>query len=84
MSRYVKQYIEPSELSRIGDTCRRYRKYVLKMTVREVAEKIGYSANNIYSFEGGYINNALILLWYMSKGLTYDMLTKGVIRNGTD
>lgn len=82
MERYEKQYIEPTELNKIGDTCRRYRKYILKMTAREVAEKIGYSPNNIYSFEGGYINNAIILLWYMSKGLTYDMISKGVIRNG--
>ena len=82
MGRYEKQYIEPSQLSRIGDTCRRYRKYILKMTVRDVAEKLGYSPNSIYSFEAGYVNNAIILLWYMSRGLTYDMITKGVIRNG--
>lgn len=80
VARYVKQQFEPTELYKIGNTCKRFRKYILKMTARQVAERIGYSPNNIYSFENGYINNAIILLWYMSMGLTYDMLSRGVIR----
>lgn len=66
-----------TELKRVGKVCQRYRKNVLRMTLVDVGKRLGYSASNISAFENGYSNNAIILLWYMSKGVTLDMLIRG-------
>lgn len=56
---------------KIGERCRAYRKFVLRMPVKTVASITGYSPWNIYAFEAGRSHNYLILLWYMSKGMTF-------------
>lgn len=58
----------------IGNRCRQYRKNVLKVTLSDVAESTGYSKENISAFECGRNANSLILLWYISKGISVDQL----------
>jgi len=55
---------------KVGARCRAYRKFVLRMPVKHVAEITGYSPWNIYAFETGKTHNYLILLWYLSMGMT--------------
>lgn len=66
-----------SELKRVGKVCQKYRKNVLRMSLKDVGKRLGYSGSNISAFENGYSNNAIILLWYMSKGVTIDMIMRG-------
>lgn len=61
----------------IGGKCRQYRKRVLKTDLREVANSVGYSRENVSAFESGRNANSLILLWYLSKGMTFEQLTGG-------
>lgn len=61
----------------IGGKCRLYRKRVLKTELREVANALGYSRENISAFESGRNANCLILLWYMSKGMTFEQVIGG-------
>ena len=61
----------------IGARCRRFRKSVLKTELQEVANITGYSRENVSAFESGRNDNSLILLWYLSKGMTFEQLTGG-------
>lgn len=65
------------DMSFIGARCRRYRRNVLKVELQDVASTLGYSRENISAFESGRNDNSLILLWYLSQGLTYEQLTGG-------
>lgn len=65
------------DMSVIGARCRRFRRDVLKIELKDVAKTVGYSRENISAFESGRNDNSLILLWYLSKGMTYDQLTGG-------
>lgn len=65
------------DMSFIGARCRRYRRNVLKIELQDVANTLGYSRENISAFESGRNDNSLILLWYLSQGLTYEQLTGG-------
>ena len=57
------------DLVKIGSVCKHYRIYNLKMSQKEAASIMGYSSTHISNFERGKVNNILILLWYISKGL---------------
>lgn len=57
------------DLCRIGKVCHDFRQRELKVTVKEVANVIGYSKAHITNFEHGRVNNLIIFLWYVSKGL---------------
>lgn len=56
------------DLVKIGEACRHYRKFNLKIPQKEAADIMGYSATHISNFERGKVNNILILLWYISQG----------------
>lgn len=43
---------------------------VLKTTLDEVSKELGYSKENVSAFEHGRNDNSVILLWYLSHGLT--------------
>lgn len=61
------------QLLYIGKRCKEYRteKGYYQM---DVANDTGYSIENISAFENGRNDNARILLWYFSQGMTYDYL----------
>lgn len=55
-------------LTLIGQECKAFRES-LGVPRKLVAEDLGCVVQNIYSFEKGTNNSALILLWYLSNGL---------------
>ena len=61
----------------IGHKCALYRKKILKCTQMEVAKEIGYTVSNVSAFETGRNDSSIILLWYMSHGLTLEQLIGG-------
>lgn len=52
-----------------GKLCGEFRRDVLKMTQLQVADSIGYSKENISSFELGRNDNNIIFMWYVKHGL---------------
>ena len=54
-------------LKSIGESCREWRKQ-MRMSLREVAELMGCSIQAVSRFELGYMNNAVMLLWYIENG----------------
>lgn len=54
-------------LKSIGESCREWRKSV-RMSLREVADLMGCSIQAVSRFELGYMNNAVMLLWYIENG----------------
>lgn len=64
-----------NELIVIGGVCKAFR-MSLGVTQTDVAKDLGYSLENVSSFENGRNDNYRILLWYMSKGLTYEKLRR--------
>ena len=73
----IKGGVNVVDMAFIGARCRRFRRNVLKIELRDVANTVGYSRENISAFESGRNDNSLILLWYLSQGLTYEQLTGG-------
>lgn len=71
-----KTFYEMEVLKAIGKACRKYRREVLKLTQFDVAEELFYSDCNIRAFENGRNDNATILAWFMSEGLTWDDIKK--------
>lgn len=67
-------------LKEIGRNCKKYRKSCGLLQV-DVAQDTGYSTENISAFETGRNDNMRLLLWYFSKGMTYQDLIGG-IHNG--
>lgn len=61
----------------IGRKCRSFRQSVLHMSVKDVAECLGYSPGNIYAFESGRNCNYYLLLWYVEHGLVLDSESVG-------
>lgn len=62
------------DLKRLGKLCREYR-INNDISIEELATKSHYSVWSIYAFEQGRMNNASILLVYMSYGFTLDRRT---------
>lgn len=60
-------------LKEIGKLCANYRRS-LNVTQQQVADFLGYSAENISSFENGRNDNFEILLWYIYKGIDINLL----------
>lgn len=54
-------------LKSIGESCREWRKN-MRMSLREVADLMGCSIQAVSRFELGYMNNAVMLLWYIENG----------------
>lgn len=65
-------------LCTVGAKCREYRRRVLKVSLFYVSRTLGYSRENVSAFENGRNDNCLILLWYLSQGLTVDQIIGGV------
>lgn len=61
----------------LGRKCALYRKKILKCTQQDVAKETGFTVSNVSAFETGRNDSSLILLWYLSHGLTLDQLTGG-------
>ena len=61
----------------IGRKCKRFRQFVLHMSVKDVAKCLGYSPGNIYAFEAGRNCNYYLLLWYVEQGLVLDSNSVG-------
>lgn len=59
----------------IGGICKAFR---LSLGVKQidVAYELGYSLENISSFENGRNDNYRIFMWYLSKGLTFDKIQR--------
>lgn len=63
----------------IGECCKSHReKYGIKQS--QVAESVGYSEQNISSFETGRTNNLLIFLYYINKGLLDDLENRHMLK----
>lgn len=58
-------------LKQIGVACRNYRRKI-GLTQKQVSIETHYSSKTISSFETGHLNNATLLLWYLSHGLKID------------
>lgn len=54
-------------LKSIGESCREWRKN-MRMPLREVADLMGCSIQAVSRFELGYMNNAVMLMWYIENG----------------
>lgn len=63
-------------LREMGRRCKQYR-IDLGLHQTDVAADTGYSVENISSFENGRNDNARILLWYLSCGMTTEYLLEG-------
>lgn len=58
-------------LKLLGRICKEFRTES-GIPVKEIADKCGYTPANVYKFERGESNNALILLTYLWYGLDLD------------
>ena len=61
----------------LGHKCALYRKKILKCTQMDVARETGFTVSNVSAFETGRNDSSLILLWYLTHGLTLEQLTGG-------
>lgn len=66
-------YVEIYRLDSIGKKCKVFRKR-LGIKQKQVATETGYGVKSVSAFENGRLNNALILLWYFSRGLDFHTL----------
>lgn len=65
------------EMKIIGRNCKAFRER-LGYFQQDVADDLGYSKENISSFENGRNDNYKVLLWYVLKGIKIEELLKGV------
>lgn len=64
----MKRSIEVNnKLKEIGNRCKQFREN-LGISQLQVANSLGLSQGMISLFESGYLNNAIILNWYVSYG----------------
>lgn len=61
----------------LGHKCALYRKKILKCTQIDVAKDTGFTVSNVSAFETGRNDSSIILLWYLSHGLTLEQLIGG-------
>lgn len=64
---------------KVGRLCKEYRKEFTDFRQIDVGLDLGYSQENIASYEQGRNNNFTILLWYINQGLDIDMILKECI-----
>lgn len=58
-------------MKKLGEKCKKYR-LAKGYLQSEVAAECGCSRENISAFEQGRNDSAIILLWYIQKGLKVD------------
>lgn len=68
------------DLQYIGKKCKEYRK-TQGYRQTDVSNETHYSSENVSSFETGRNDNARILLWYFTHGMTMEFLNEGVYQN---
>lgn len=62
----------------IGEMCKEHRENI-GMKQSQIAEHVGYSEQNISSFETGRTNNLLIFLYYIMTGMLDDASNRFMI-----
>lgn len=70
-------------LREIGRRCKQFR-VACGYYQADVAAEMGYSVENISSFETGRNDNARILLWYFAHGMKYEHLLERGVKNDAD
>lgn len=63
-------------LKEVGQRCKKFR-VESGYYQTDVARDLGYSLENISSFENGRNDNAIILLWYIMHGMPIDKIIEG-------
>lgn len=53
----------------VGAKCQEHRKNYLKITQKEIAEKVGYSQESVSCFERGKTDNMEIFAYYIANGV---------------
>lgn len=62
----------------VGVNCQTFRRNKTDYSQSMVAEELGFSIENISSFENSRNDNYYILLWYLRKGMTIKELLEGL------
>lgn len=62
----------------VGLNCQTFRRNETNYSQSMVAEELGFSIENISSFENSRNDNYYILLWYLRKGMTIKELLEGL------
>nr|DAI24695.1 MAG TPA: Receptor Associated Kinase-like protein [Caudoviricetes sp.] len=62
----------------VGLNCQTFRKNKTKYSQPMVAKELGFSVENISSFENSRNDNYYILIWYLQHGMTIKELLEGI------
>lgn len=62
----------------VGLNCQTFRINKTNYSQTMVAKELGFSVENISSFENSRNDNYYILLWYLRKGMTIEELLEGL------
>lgn len=62
----------------VGLNCQTFRRKKTNYSQTMVAKELGFSVENISSFENSRNDNYYILLWYLRKGMTIEELLEGL------
>lgn len=62
----------------VGLNCQKFRKSKTSYSQPMVAKELGFSVENISSFENSRNDNYYILLWYLRKGMSITELFEGL------
>lgn len=62
----------------VGLNCQTFRRNKTDYSQLMVAKELGFSVENISSFENSRNDNYYILLWYLRKGMTIGELLEGL------
>ena len=62
----------------VGLNCQTFRKSKTNYSQPMVAKELGFSVENISSFENSRNDNYYILLWYLRKGMSITELFEGL------
>lgn len=62
----------------VGLNCQTFRKNKTNYSQPMVAKELGFSVENISSFENSRNDNYYILIWYLQHGMTIKELLEGI------
>ena len=62
----------------VGLNCQTFRRNNTKYSQAMLARELGFSVENISSFENSRNDNYYILLWYLRQGMTIKELLEGI------
>ena len=63
---------------RVGLNCQTFRRNKTNYSQPMVAKELGFSVENISSFENSRNDNYYILIWYLQHGMTIKELLEGI------